>query len=264
MSRRSTLLLLVAATASVLLLSSLTACSRPSEDGIGQPLSASASARLKSASDLGLQLEQIPPYTSMQGIAGESTEANAKPKVLYVGADFCPYCAATRWPLSIALMRFGTLKGLKTMRSSATDVYPNTTTLSFADASYSSPYIRFQAVETADRNGKALQPLNGDNAKLFQKYDVPPYASHPGGIPFLYIGGRWLLLDAPVNPRAIGDGDWNAIASRLAQPGSSLAEAVLPQANLITAAICETTGNKPEKVCRSPGVIAASSALPPQ
>ena len=43
--------------------------------------------------------------------------ADGKPEVLYVGAEYCPFCAAERWPVVVALSRFGTWSGL-----SATDV----------------------------------------------------------------------------------------------------------------------------------------------
>src|ERR1700748_87338 len=34
--------------------------------------------------------------------------ANGKPEVVYMGGEFCPYCAAERWALTAALGRFGT------------------------------------------------------------------------------------------------------------------------------------------------------------
>ena len=39
----------------------------------------------------------------------EAITADGKPKVLYVGAEYCPFCAAERWPMVVALSRFGTL-----------------------------------------------------------------------------------------------------------------------------------------------------------
>jgi hypothetical protein len=227
-------------------------------------LATGVSRHLAAASEAGLQIRQAPADTTIQGISEASSGANAKPEVLYVGADFCPYCAAMRWPLVVALMRFGTFDGLETMRSSASDVHPNTTTLTFADATYTSSYLHFRAIETADRKGKALQPLTGKAAGLLRHYDAPPYTSHTGGIPFLYIGGRWLLLGSPVDPRTIGTTDWETIGRELADPHSRLAKAVLPQANLITAAICDTIGGEPTAVCRSPGVTAAAEVLPPR
>ena len=59
------------------------------------------------------------------------TVGNKKlPEALFVGADFCPYCAATRWGIIVALSRFGTFNGLFNMLSSATDVAPSTPTFS--------------------------------------------------------------------------------------------------------------------------------------
>ena len=49
-----------------------------------------------------------PPLTARTG--------KKKPELLYIGAEYCPYCAASRWPLIIALSRFGTFKGLRDHR----------------------------------------------------------------------------------------------------------------------------------------------------
>src|SRR3954470_6395027 len=43
------------------------------------------------------------------------------PLVLYVGAEWCPYCAAERWALVAALGRFGTFEGVTLVRSSGSD-----------------------------------------------------------------------------------------------------------------------------------------------
>src|SRR5438876_6623085 len=44
---------------------------------------------------------------------------HGKPVVLYVGAQYCPFCAAERWALVLALSRFGHWAGLRPMRSTA-------------------------------------------------------------------------------------------------------------------------------------------------
>ncbi len=36
-----------------------------------------------------------------------AADRRGKPEVLFVGAEFCPFCAAERWPLIVALSRFG-------------------------------------------------------------------------------------------------------------------------------------------------------------
>src|SRR6202043_382420 len=54
------------------------------------------------------------------------TASDGKPEILYVGAEYCPYCAAQRWAVVTALSHFGTFSGLGTTTSSASDVDPNT------------------------------------------------------------------------------------------------------------------------------------------
>jgi len=68
------------------------------------------------------------------------TGATGKPEVLYIGAEYCPYCAAERWALIVALGRFGTFSGLQTTTSSSTDIYPNTPTFTFRGATYTSDF----------------------------------------------------------------------------------------------------------------------------
>ena len=73
--------------------------------------------------------------------ANPLTGPNGHPEVFYMGAEYCPYCAAERWPMIIALSRFGTFTGLKTTSSSSTDIYPNTPTFTFHGATYTSQYV---------------------------------------------------------------------------------------------------------------------------
>ena len=86
---------------------------------------------------------------------------NQKPLILYAGAEYCPFCAAERWPLIIALSRFGSFSHLLLSHSSMTDVYANTQTFSFHTSTYSSPYITFEGVETLTN-----QSQNGGYAAL--------------------------------------------------------------------------------------------------
>src|ERR1700749_1723784 len=67
--------------------------------------------------------------------------ANGKPEVVYMGGEFCPYCAAERWALTAALGRFGTFTGLNLIHSSPTDVYPSTPTISFHGFGYTSKFL---------------------------------------------------------------------------------------------------------------------------
>ncbi|HEY7295947.1 MAG TPA: DUF929 family protein, partial [Dehalococcoidia bacterium] len=57
-------------------------------------------------------------------ITAPALTQDGKPQILYVGAEYCPYCAAERWAMIAALSRFGTFSNLQTARSSASDIYP--------------------------------------------------------------------------------------------------------------------------------------------
>ena len=87
----------------------------------------------------------------------EARGFDGKPLVVYVGAEYCPYCAAERWVMVMWLSRFGTFKNLSEIQSSSTDVCPNTDTFTFYKSSYSSPYIDFSPNEVEDRNQAPLR-----------------------------------------------------------------------------------------------------------
>ncbi|HET7338443.1 MAG TPA: DUF929 family protein [Candidatus Dormibacteraeota bacterium] len=172
-----------------------------------------------------------------------ATGPTGKPLVLYVGAEYCPFCAAQRWPLIIALSRFGTFSGLKTTTSSSSDVYPNTVTFTFHGATYTSQYIDFRAVETSDRNQNPLETPSGSDQDLMSRYDSA------GTIPFLDLGNHYAATGSFYSPETIGGMSWLALAETLKQPDSPQAKAIIGSANLITAAICKMNGDQPASVC---------------
>jgi len=69
-----------------------------------------------------------------------------KPEILYMGAEYCPYCAAERWAMIVALDKFGNFTGIEYMQSSPADTYANTSTFTFAKATYTSDYERLRLV----------------------------------------------------------------------------------------------------------------------
>ena len=77
--------------------------------------------------------------------------SGGKPAIVFVSEESCPFCAAERWSLAVALSRFGTWSHLGATTSSATDVYPNTATLSFRTAVYRSTELTLRATELADK-----------------------------------------------------------------------------------------------------------------
>lgn len=173
------------------------------------------------------------------------TGTSGKPEVVYVGAEYCPYCAAQRWPLIIALSRFGTFTGLQTTTSSSTDVFPNTVTFTFRGSTYTSQYIDFHSVETLDRDQNPLQTPSSADQQLLDKYDSG------GTIPFIDFGNRYASVGAYYQPDAIGGMSWLALADALKQPDSTQSQAIIGSANYMTAAICKMTGDQPSSVCSS-------------
>lgn len=202
-------------------------------------------------------------FAALQG-APALTGKDGKPEVLYIGADYCPYCAAQRWALVVALSRFGSFDHLAVTRSSSTDVFPDTATFTFRNAGYSSQYLDFVAVETADRSGAPLQTPSADQQALLAKYDAPPYvpAASAGGIPWLDVANRDAMVSSGFTPQVLAGLSWEQIAAKLGNANDVVARAVIGGANNITATICKVTGGQPGDVCNAPAVAPLIAAVP--
>jgi hypothetical protein len=201
--------------------------------------------------------------TAPTALHGSALTADGKPRVLWVGADYCPYCAAEGWPLAVALSRFGRLTSLGEVSSSPTEVYPNTASISFHGASYTSTLISFTGVETrgteiVNGNYAPLDTLSPADQAIFNRL------APAGALPFLDIGGSYLISGASFDPGILQGKTQARIAADLSDRTSAIARAVDGTANMITAAICRTTANKPASACLSTGVTAAATALPSQ
>ncbi|HTZ45429.1 MAG TPA: DUF929 family protein [Jatrophihabitans sp.] len=193
-------------------------------------------------------------------LPGPPLTADGKPRILFVGAEWCPYCAAERWPLAVALSRFGTLTGLGEVTSSPTDVYPNTATLSFHGAGYTSTLLSLTAKEIYSNQvqGTSYAPLDTLDAADNQLFSTVG----KNGFPFLDIGGRYLVNTASYDPSVLAGKSQAQIAAALSDPSSPIAKAVGGAANVLTAAICRLTSRQPAGVCTSAGVTAAAAVLP--
>jgi hypothetical protein len=185
--------------------------------------------------------------------------ANGKPEMLYMGAEFCPYCGAERWGMIVALSRFGTFSGLSTVHSSSTDVDPNTPTWSFYKSTYTSKYLAFTPVETTTNvpdSGNpsgyvTLQTPTAAQQALMNTYDVAPYTTQNGAIPFIDFGNKYVTVGTPYDPAVLAGLSWSQIATDVSNPSSAVAKAIDGTANYITAAICKMTGNQPASACTS-------------
>lgn len=218
--------------------------------GDGETIPAPALAKLKAASKHDIGLAPVPKKDGLKSVPGAKV-GSGKPWVLYIGAGFCPYCAAMRWPLVVALMRFGTFTDLKATRSSAEDVYPNTATFSFADSSYHSQWLDLEAVETADRNRHRLQKPTSSQLARLKRYDREPYTKYPGAIPFIDIDDHWILVGSPVSPALLKGMSWYDVATHLETGKGPLWKAVMGQADQLTRKLCVLTHGKPKSTCGS-------------
>jgi hypothetical protein len=191
-------------------------------------------------------------------ISGPPLTANGKPEVQYIGAEFCPFCAAERWSMIVALSRFGTFSGLATVHSAAAngngqaEPFPNTPTWTFVNAKYTSQYLTFSTVEdqtnipdTKTGSYTTLQTPTKAQQALVTKYD----SASGGSIPFVDFGNKYMISGASYTPQVLAGLSWATIAADLGNPNSAVAKAVDGTANYITAAICQLTNNQPASAC---------------
>ncbi len=202
--------------------------------------------------------------TTPTQLTGQPTlTKNGKPEIVYVGAEYCPYCAAERWPMIVALSRFGTFSNLGVTHSDKADMYPNTKTLTFHGSTYTSKYIVFSPVEQTDPNRKTIETPTAQQTALLTKYDSPPFvpAASQGAIPFIDFGNKYLISGASYSPQILQGKSWAQISAALADPSSPIAKAVGGTANYMTAAICKLTGNQPANVCTAPSITALNGKV---
>jgi hypothetical protein len=216
---------------------------------------------------VGVQITDRPtPLTAPSMLTGQPRlELDGKPEVFFVGADYCPFCAATRWPLVVALSRFGRFTGLQDTQSSGTSAFAGIPTFSFAHTRYDSPYLSFAGVELysdeQDANGTYARrdTLTPTEASLVQRYGAES-GSAPA-IPFVDIGNRMVVTTSPFTPGLLTRHSQADIVSAIQQPEQRSGQAVLASANFLSAGLCQVTGQQPSAVCTSKGVRDADAAL---
>jgi hypothetical protein len=196
-------------------------------------------------------------------VNGTPLTSGGKPEVLYIGAEYCPFCGAQRWAMIASLSRFGTFTGLKTIHSSSTDYDPNTPTWSFYGSTYTSKYITFTSVEetTNERQGNSsntstpyvtLQTPTSAEDALLSKYDPGnPSQGEGGAIPFIDMGNKYVQVGnmSPYTPDNLKGKTWAQVATAMTQPTTTIAKGADGNANYMTAAICSLTNNQPATAC---------------
>ena len=189
-------------------------------------------------------------------VTGPPLTSGGKPEMLYLGAEYCPYCAAERWSMVVALSRFGTFSGLAATHSAAKNgagqpkPFPNTATWTFVNSTFSSKYLTFSPVET---NTNVPDPGTGGYTTLqtptAQQQSVASTYNSSGTIPFIDFGNKYTSTGASYDPGVLSGLTWSRIADDLHNPDSPVAKAVLGGANYMTAAICSLTAGQPATAC---------------
>ncbi len=194
---------------------------------------------------------------------------DGKPEVVFVGDEFCPYCAAQRWALVAALSRFGSFGDtLYATQSGSNEAFPGTPTFTFDGTRYRSKYLAVTLVERygdqKNAAGTAYAPLEHPNSTvraLLAKYDHATGGSPGGVVPFVDVANKAIVAGGQFSPSVLQQLSANEIASGLTDARDPATQAIVASANYLTAAICEADGQVPARVCSSPGVGAAAHAL---
>jgi len=193
------------------------------------------------------------------------TASNGKPEILFIGAEYCPYCAAQRWAIVEALSRFGTFSGLSATHSSTSDIFPDTKTFSFYGSTYTSDGLDFTSVELESNQVSGdsyttLQTPTAAETAIFSKYDAAPYMSQAGSIPFLDIANKYVSIGSGFTPQVLQGLSMQQIAAQLNNKNSAVAIAIDGEANRIVAAITAATGIKPDSGTATSATSATSAS----
>jgi hypothetical protein len=177
-------------------------------------------------------------------ITGNPYYVGSKPVVVYIGGDFCGTCGGERWPLIMALMRFGNFTNLHLMASSLNDQFANVTSFSFFSGSYSSSYIAFASYEVWDRNAQPQQSVPTNYMTDWQNLNRT--------VPYLNFGNEFILRGI-FSPASLEGHNWTSIVSSISS-GTGVGKVIREVANGISAVVCTLDGGLPSRVCSDPAI----------
>ena len=195
----------------------------------------------------------------VKAISGPPLTNAGKPEMLYIGAEFCPYCAAMRWPMAVSLSQFGTLSSpLHGIRSSQRRCRPEYGDADLLQDQFTSDHLTFTPVENETRTRTPrCRPPPRRRPRCGSSTSRAASAATRSS-----TSGTSTCITGPLFDPAVLKGlTWQQIATQLRDPSTPVAQSVLGAANFITAAICKTTGGQPGSVCSAPGVQKAASHL---
>jgi hypothetical protein len=214
----------------------------------GTPVATSTMNRLASIPLSTLAAAPTSGVIAPKAISNAKLDADGKPELLYIGAEFCPICAAERWAMYVALSKFGTFSPEPDRIHSAVrdgDI----PTLTFYKTQYTSPYLTFTPVETTTNQPDGdyyltLQTPTAAQQKLWGAHTNPP------SFPWLDFGGKAELTSAQYDPSLLEGQSFDQIASDAGNNSTTIGADIDASADALIQTICKTmTGSKPAAVC---------------
>jgi Domain of unknown function (DUF929) len=128
--------------------------------------------------------------------ANSAWTVDGKPVFFFYSSLACPYCAASSWVLWFALAQFGNWTGLAYAQSMPSpQIYPNTSSLNFSDATYSSEWVATDFWVGASTTAIQFPSLECPESAYVTSYDF-------GGIPFVVIDGQFFETGTLSSPAA--------------------------------------------------------------
>lgn len=180
--------------------------------------------------------------------------SNGHPEIIYIGTPFCASCAGERWALVIALSKFGTFKNLSGTTSS--DIHPGGPTFSFYGATYTSKYLSFVTDEQSPVSVKRSAgfyenslTLSEQEHNIMTAWDVAPYTTQSGSVPFLYIGGKFLLSGFQYDAGTLWKMSFQATAKMMTSGTTAVSKHVEAAAGFLVRDFCALSHQQPAAVC---------------
>jgi thiol-disulfide isomerase/thioredoxin len=179
-------------------------------------------------------------------VSEDTVRRGGKLTVFFMGAEYCPYCAAERWAIVRSLQKFGQWEGLKqTISAARNQPFLNLPTYDFTEATYNSPHIEFVAREIKDREFKPFQKLSKTEEKIVRKHDPKKE------IPFLLIAGRFMQIGSGFPPKIFIGHTFRQTETELKKVESEIRKTIDEEANVISALLC--LSGLPPELCKEAG-----------
>jgi hypothetical protein len=181
--------------------------------------------------------------------------AGGHPEIMFICAEYWPQCAAERWPLVMALSKFGTFSNLQGTASSSGEADPDTPSFSFYGATYTSKYLTLDTDELESNVDEGhgefplLQPPTAQEMTMLNTWDLRPYTSTTDSIPFAYMGGKFLLTSAQYSATAISHLNFQTAAGILTSGKSTVSKNAEAAAGYLIGDFCALTHDQPTSVC---------------